>query len=206
MLAFLHHSLLQWIQENNDWNGSKIKKKWKKNSTKEERVRVRVRRKHTLFKNSTTNEEETLVITAMFHMLSVCVYLNHVFGSLHCWHFIQISAWFACQRESNEHLLVDFHFHCRLSRRRWERARNKVISIYVYMYRRSIETRRDDKTRPTKKNWGNRGKKVIRMLVKVATDCDKEEEEEEVQLHKKETLNWSIEIKQRQRKEIDLVM
>lgn len=169
MLAFLHHSLLQWIQENNDWNGSKIKKKWKKNSTKEERVRVRVRRKHTLFKNSTTNEEETLVITAMFHMLSVCVYLNHVFGSLHCWHFIQISAWFACQRESNEHLLGGFHFHCRLSRRRWERARNKVISIYVYMYRRSIETRRDETTRrdPQRKIEGTGEKKLFGCWLKL---------------------------------------
>lgn len=81
MLAFLHHSLLQWIQENNDWNDLKSKKRWKK-WTKE---RKRERRKHTLFNNSTTNEEKTLVITAMFHLLSVCIFVSFLtMSSDHC--------------------------------------------------------------------------------------------------------------------------
>lgn len=69
------------------------------------------------------------------------------------------------------------------------------------MYRRSIETRQDE----TNKEKGK--KENYSAVGYVATDCDNKEEEEEVQLHAKETLNWSIEIKQRQReKEIDLVM
>ena len=61
-----------------------------------------------------------------------------------------------------------------MSRRRWERAREiKLISIYVYMYRRSIETRQDE---TNKENGGQRER--YSAVGYVATDCDKEEEEE----------------------------